>query len=76
MSQINAQNDTQKKHSCSAICPDVEFLNKAEILTDVVCPVPNCDNVFSQVSALNLHLEKAHRLNQKVNRMLFSLKIK
>jgi hypothetical protein len=70
MSQmIEVQNDSQKtKHTCSIICPDVEFLNKAEILTDVVCPVPNCDNIFSQVSALNLHLEKAHRLNQKVRK--------
>ena len=56
----------KRKHSCSIICPDVEYLNKTEILTDVVCPVPNCDLVFSQVSALNLHLEKSHRLNQRV----------
>ena len=54
------------KHTCSIICPDVEFLKKIEIVTDVICPVPNCDEIFSQVSALNLHLEKVHRINQKV----------
>ena len=47
-----------KKHKCSLICPSFEFLSKAKISTNLVCTVPNCDEIFSQESALNLHLEK------------------
>jgi hypothetical protein len=61
----NSKNPNNKKHVCSIICPDLDFLNKVEIITDVVCPVPNCDEIFSQVSALNFHLEKVHRIQQQ-----------
>ena len=55
-----------KKHTCSLICPSLEFLSKAKISTNLVCTVLNCDEIFSQESALNLHLEKAHKITNKV----------
>lgn len=56
----------QKKHDCSIICPSYEYLSTLSVNTDIICTVPNCDEIFSNSSALNLHLEKVHRLNQKV----------
>jgi len=56
----------QKKHECSIICPSYEYLIGLSINTDLICSVPNCDEIFSNSSALNFHLEKVHRLNQNV----------
>jgi hypothetical protein len=56
----------KKKHECSIICPSYEYLIGLSINTDLICTVPNCDEIFSNSSALNLHLEKVHRLNQSV----------
>lgn len=58
--------DSKKKHICSVICPTMEYLEKSEIITNVKCSVPECDEVFSQISALNLHLEKVHKIFKKV----------
>lgn len=55
-----------KKHVCTSICPSLEYLSKSEIVTNVTCTVPGCDEVFSQLSALSFHLEKVHRQIQKV----------
>ena len=53
---------SKTSHTCSAICPSFEFLQNEKILTDVVCTVPNCDEIFSNVSALNFHVEKVHKI--------------
>lgn len=67
VNRTNKQQEQKKNHICTVICPSLEFLNKVEIITNVVCSVENCDEVFSHQSALNLHLEKVHRLKtQKV----------
>jgi len=62
----NVQLIHQKKHECSIICPSYEYLIGLSINTDLICTVPNCDEIFSNSSALNLHLEKVHRLCQNV----------
>ena len=54
------------KHECKVICPTIEFLQNAKIVTDVVCPVEHCDEKFSQQSALNFHLDKVHKIKSEV----------
>lgn len=49
-------------HVCSVVCPDIEFLSNIEIISQVVCPVVNCDKVFSNISAMSLHMDKVHRI--------------
>lgn len=58
--------ENRKKHACSVICPSMEYLEKSEIITNVKCTVEKCDEVFSQISALNFHLEKVHKIFKKV----------
>ena len=58
--------DQARKHECCAVIPTKEFLMNMAIVTNLACPVLNCGGVFSNSSALNLHLEKSHRLYQKV----------
>ena len=58
--------EVNTRHKCSLVCPSFEYLNQAKIITNCVCTVPNCDEIFSQESALNLHLEKVHKIKQKV----------
>lgn len=65
--------NVKKKHTCGVICPSVEYLEKTEIITNVVCTVIGCDEVFSQISALNLHLEKVHKIFNKVISILLFL---
>ena len=65
-SEENDEKKKKKTHTCSLICPSLEYLSKARISTNVVCTVPNCEEIFSQESALNLHLKKVHRIEQKV----------
>ncbi|CAF1063295.1 unnamed protein product [Brachionus calyciflorus] len=55
-----SNDDLKKKHECSIICPSIEYLQNAEIITNVTCD--ECGETFSQISALNLHLEKVHRI--------------
>ena len=69
----NVQSVQQKKHDCRIICPSYEYLIGLSINTDLICTVPNCDEIFSNSSALNLHLEKVHRLNQNVKLLYNSL---
>ncbi len=66
MAPLNENNS--KKHECSIICPSYDFLINLSINTDVLCTVPNCDEIFSNTSALNFHLEKVHRLSQNVKK--------
>ena len=53
-----------KSHKCQIVCPSYDFLSKTRIITDVVCSVPNCDEIFSHESAMKLHMEKVHKLHQ------------
>ena len=64
---LEENEDQCTKHKCSIVCPSYEFLINAKISTNVVCTVPNCGEIFSQESALSLHLEKAHKIVQKVS---------
>lgn len=57
---------TKGKHECKIICPTIEFLQNAKIVTNVVCPVENCDEKFSHQSALNFHLDKVHKIKPEV----------
>ena len=56
------QQQSQQKHKCQIITPTIEYLNNEQILTDILCTVPNCNEIFSNISALNLHLNKVHKL--------------
>ena len=58
--------DTNKNHECCSVMPTKEFLMNMTILTNLTCPVTNCGGVFSNTSTLNFHLEKSHRISQKV----------
>ncbi len=65
--ELDETNEEPKKtHECSLICPSLEYLRKSRINTNVVCTVPNCDQIFSQESALKFHLKKVHRIDQEV----------
>lgn len=57
-------NQTKTSHNCTAICPSLEFLQNEKIVTNVVCTVPNCDEIFSNQSNLNFHIEKVHKIKQ------------
>ena len=59
--------EDKKKHDCSAIFPSCEYLRSLSIETDLPCTVTGCDDRFSHSSALNFHLEKVHRINNKVH---------
>lgn len=61
-SEINTK--SKKTHTCSSICPSFDYLMNEKITTDILCIVPNCDEIFSNSSALNLHLKKTHRIDQ------------
>ena len=57
---------SEEAHKCSSICPSLEFLQNEKIVTNVVCTVPNCDEIFLNLSNLNFHLEKVHKLKLEV----------
>ena len=61
----------EKKHTCTSICPSLEFLENQEIVTNVVCTVPNCEEIFLNQSNLNFHLEKVHRIKANVKCYIF-----
>lgn len=50
------------RHTCEIITPTIDYLNNSQILTDLLCTVPNCNEIFSNISALNLHLKKVHKI--------------
>lgn len=58
--------DEDLKHKCKIIAPTIEYLNNEKILTDLLCTVPHCNEIFSNISALNLHLNKVHKLESIV----------
>jgi ferredoxin-like protein FixX len=61
------ENEGHSRHKCYTVCPTLDYLSKEKIETDAKCTVANCDAIFSQVSALNFHMEKVHRrFNEKV----------
>jgi hypothetical protein len=55
-------------HKCQIITPTIDYLNNQQILTDVLCSVPNCNEIFSNISALNLHLKKVHKLETIISK--------
>ncbi len=64
---------SKEVHKCSSICPSLEFLQNEKILTNVVCTVPNCDEIFLNQSNLNFHLEKVHKLKIEVILLVHSM---
>jgi hypothetical protein len=62
------------QHKCKLITCSVDFLKKLEIKSNVKCTIANCDETFLHEPALNLHLEKVHRVFvQKVIPRLFEI---
>lgn len=55
------------KHICQSLHFSEAYLAKCEIETNLECPVKNCNDLFSNRSALNFHLEKVHRIALNVN---------
>ncbi len=66
MSETTLHVNSNETHKCSSICPSLEFLKNEKIITNVVCTVPNCDEIFPNQSNLNFHLEKVHKLKLQV----------
>ena len=67
-------NKEKLDHVCSLICPTFDYLINEKIVNNVTCIVPNCDEIFSSQSCLNLHLNKVHRIfNQTVKCFYFFL---
>jgi predicted Zn-ribbon and HTH transcriptional regulator len=60
-----------RKHECKSHVFPLEFLEKLQINTNVLCP--QCGSEFAQESALNLHIEKVHHLKVQVNTVLLYL---
>jgi hypothetical protein len=65
--QLTTKPTTTTTHVCSQVHFSLDFLKNSEILTHLTCPVTNCDEILSQKSALNFHLQKVHRIDLKVN---------
>lgn len=63
----NCQSNNKKAHQCSSICPSFEYLINEKITTNVSCIVTNCGETFSNLSVLNFHLKKVHRIDQTVS---------
>lgn len=66
MSTESTRTENDLNHVCQNLHFSQEYLSKCEIETDLECAVKNCGEIFSNRSALNLHLEKVHRVRLKV----------
>jgi hypothetical protein len=52
-----------KEHVCKIITPTLEHLLNSKVQTDVLCTQPNCMQIFSNISAMHMHMEKTHNLS-------------
>lgn len=71
---MNTKNESSNQHVCQILHFSREYLSKCEIATDLECAIKNCGEVFSNRSALNLHLDKVHRVQLKVHIILTVVK--